>query len=260
MALYLVEDKGDGIVLVTLNRPEVLNAISREMAESLDAEIREIGWRRAVRVVIVTGAGERAFSSGADLRERSRHSPDEKWRQAGALRKLCATVYDLPQPVIAAVHGWCLGGGLELACSCDLRIAAEDAVFSWPEMQLGAYPGGTAAVMFPRLVGRARAKELFFTARRVKAPEALDLGIVERVVERGAHVDAALALAREIVVNSSPLGAAAAKRMVNVGTDMSIGDSLALNEALRRPLEATRDYEEGIRAHFEKRRPVWTGE
>jgi enoyl-CoA hydratase/carnithine racemase len=254
MPVLLCEER-EGVVILTLNRPEVRNAISKALAEEIESTVRGLGTRRDIRVVIFQGAGDAAFSAGTDLKERRDLSADEKWQQSAALRRA-----NEPQPVIAAIQGWCLGGGFELACNCDLRIAADNAVFSWPEMQLGAYPGGTAGVVFPRLVGRARAKELFFTARRVKAEEALRLGIVEEVVEAGMHLDAALAVAEEIKVNSSPLGAAAVKRMVNAGADMSIGDASALNEALRRPLEGTKDYEEGIRAFFEKRRPVWCGE
>ena len=256
----LLHEERDGVVVLTLNRPEVRNAISKALAEEIEATIRGLSTRRDIRVVIFHGAGDAAFSAGTDLKERRDLSADEKWEQSASLRRANDAIWNAAQPVIAAIHGWCLGGGFELACNCDLRIAADDAVFAWPEMQLGAYPGGTAGVVFPRLVGRARAKELFFTARRVRAEEALELGIVERVVGVGTHLDAALAMAEEIKANSSPLGAAAVKRMVNAGADMSIGDASALNDALRRPLEGTKDYEEGIRAFFEKRRPVWRGE
>jgi len=256
----LLEAERQGTVILTLNRPQSLNAITQGLAETLEARLKAIAARRDLRVVIVTGAGERAFSAGTDLKERRELDADGKWEQSAALRRANEAIWGLPQPVIAAIGGHCLGGGFELACNCDLRIAGEDAVFAWPEMQLGAYPGGSAGVVFPRLVGRARAKELFFTARKVKAEEARELGIVERVVAKGQHLEAARELAEEIKRNSSPLGAAAVKRMVNYGTDMSMGDAQALNEALRRPLEATRDYEEGIRAFFEKRPPVWRGE
>ncbi len=259
MSHLLVEER-DGIVILTLDRPDALNAITQALAQDIEAALVGIAGRREVRVVVIAGAGGRAFSAGTDLKERRDLDADGKWAQSAALRKANEAIWNQPQPVIAAIGGYCLGGGFEIACNCDLRIAGEDAVFAWPEMQLGAYPGGSAGVVFPRLVGRARAKELFFTARRVEADEALELGIVERVVAKGRHLEAAIELAETIKVNSSPLGAAAVKRMVNYGTDMSTGDAQALNEALRRPLEATKDYEEGIRAFFEKRRPVWRGE
>jgi len=256
----LLRDEKDGVVVLTLNRPEVHNAISQVLAERLASTFRDIAKRRDLRVVIVTGAGEKAFSAGSDLKERRNMTADEKWEQAAALRRANEAIWTLPQPVIAAIHGWCLGGGFEVACNCDIRVAAADATFSWPEMRLGAYPGGSAGVVFPRLVGRARAKELFFTARKVEAPEALNLRIVETLVPSGRHLTTALEIAEQIKANSSPLGAAAVKRMVNAGADLSFGDATVLNEALRRPLEASLDYEEGIQAFFEKRRPQWRGE
>jgi enoyl-CoA hydratase/carnithine racemase len=257
--ILLVEERGQTAIL-TLNRPQMQNAISQALAETLESTLRGIAKRKDIRVVIITGAGEKAFSAGTDLKERRDLSADGKWEQAGALRKANDVIWNLPQPVIAAIQGWCLGGGYEIVLNCDIRIASKTAVFSWPEMQLGAYPGGTAGVMFPRLIGRARAKELFFTARKVKAEEAFDLGIVERVTEPGEHLATALAMAEEIIANSSPLGCAAVKKMVNLGSDMSVGEAHALNDLLRRPLEGTKDYEEGIQAFFEKRRPVWRGE
>lgn len=257
--ILLVEERGQTAIL-TLNRPQMQNAISQALAETLESTLRGIAKRKDIRVVIITGAGDKAFSAGTDLKERRDLSADGKWEQAGALRKANDVIWNLPQPVIAAIQGWCLGGGYEIVLNCDIRIASKTAVFSWPEMQLGAYPGGTAGVMFPRLIGRARAKELFFTARKVKAEEAFDLGIVERVTEPGKHLATALAMAEEIIANSSPLGCAAVKKMVNLGSDMSVGEAHALNDLLRRPLEGTKDYEEGIQAFFEKRRPVWRGE
>jgi len=243
--ILLVEERGQ-IAILTLNRPQVQNAISKALAEKLEAAIRAIARRRDLRVVIITGAGDRAFSAGTDLKERRELDADGKWEQAGALRKANDAIWSLPKPVIAAIQGWCLGGGYEIALNCDIRIASKTAVFSWPEMQLG--------------VGRARAKELFFTARKVKAEEALELGIIERLTEPGEHLTTALAMAQEIISNSSPLGAAAVKQMVNLGSEMSVAEAHVLNDLLRRPLEGTKDYEEGIRAFFEKRQPVWQGE
>jgi enoyl-CoA hydratase/carnithine racemase len=257
--ILLVEERGSAVVL-TLNRPASLNALSQALAERLAEALRRIAERRDLRVVVITGAGDRAFSVGTDLKERRTLSAEAKWKQSAPLREAAGLLWNLPQPVIAAIHGWCLGGGFEVALNCDLRVADESAIFSWPEMQLGAYPGGSAAVVLPRLVGRSFAKEMFFTARRVEASEALAKGVVDRVVGRGRDLEAALELAETIAVNSSPLGAAAAKRMVNNATDMSVPEAYLLNEVLRAPLEGSKDYEEGLRAFFEKRRPIWRGE
>ena len=254
----LLKQERDNVLLLTLNRPEAMNALSSALASEVAGTLSAVTGRRDLRAIIITGAGERAFCAGADLKERRDLDADAKWAQRTRLWELNKIIFELPQPVIAAVHGWCLGGGFELALFCDLRVASEDAVFSFPEMTLGAYPGAGAAVALPRLIGRGRAKEIFFTARRVKADEALALGIVEYVVPRNALLDKALAIAEQIK-NSSPLGIAGIKRMVNVGTEAGFDGAVALNEALRRPLEASEDYAEGISAFFEKRKPVFRG-
>lgn len=258
MAILLSELKGKALVL-TLNRPEVLNALSSELSQELLATVQLANERRDVRTIIITGAGDRAFSAGTDLKQRRTLSPDGKWAQSGTTRDLNQALMDSPKAVIAAIGGWCLGGGFELALYCDLRIAADDARFGWPEMTLGAYPGGGAAVMLPRIIGRAKAKELFFTARRISAAQALQLGVVECVVPRPELLNTALAYAADIE-STSPLGLAAVKQSVNQGADLSIQDAAKFDQRLRRPLEATRDYEEGINAHFEKRKPVFRGE
>jgi enoyl-CoA hydratase/carnithine racemase len=255
----LLQEERDGILLLTLNRPEALNALSNELATALLAVVKAVETRRDIRALVITGAGDRAFCAGADLRERSGLSPDEKWAQRTRLWNVNEALWNLPQPVIAAIDGWCLGGGFELALFSDLRIATPQAVFSFPEMTLGAYPGAGAAIALPRLIGPGRAKDIFFTARRVKADEALALGIVERLVPREDLLAKALELANQMK-NCSPLGLAGVKQMVNLGTDLEFADAIALNDKIRRPLEATKDYEEGIRAFYEKRPAVFTGE
>jgi enoyl-CoA hydratase/carnithine racemase len=254
----LLEDESDGVITLTLNRPQAMNALSSELSSLLRAKIEEIGKRRDIRVVIITGAGDRAFCAGADLKERRELDADQKWEQRTRGWEVNEAIWRMPQPVIAAIQGFCLGGGFELALYCDLRIAAENSIFSFPEMTLGAYPGAGAAVVLPRLIGRGRAKELFFTARRVKADEALALGIVEHVVANGTALEKADQIAAEIK-KSSPLGVAGIKQMVNFGSDLPFEQANALNDKLRRPLEATEDYLEGISAFFEKRPARFVG-
>ena len=254
----LLQEERDGVLLLTLNRPEALNALSNDLATTLLAAVEGVKTRREIRALIITGAGDRAFCAGADLRERSGLSPDEKWAQRTRLWNVNQALWTLPQPVIAGIDGWCLGGGFELALFSDLRVATPKAVFSFPEMTLGAYPGAGAAIALPRLIGLGRAKEIFFTARRVPAEEALALGIIEWVVPRAELLARAFALAEQMK-SSSPLGIAGVKQMVNIGADLEFDNAIALNETLRRPLEATKDYEEGIRAFFEKRPAVFSG-
>jgi enoyl-CoA hydratase/carnithine racemase len=255
----LLQNERDGIATLTLNRPEAMNALSSELSSALRHAVEDIGKRREIRVVVITGAGERAFCAGADLKERRTLNADEKWQQRTRLWEVNEAIWRLPQPVIAAVHGHCLGGGFELALYCDLRIAADNSVFSFPEMTLGAYPGAGAAVVLPRLIGRGRAKEIFFTARKVKADEALALGIVEWIAPRARILEKAYEIANEIK-KSSPQGVAGIKQMVNFGADLPFEEANALNDKLRRPLEGTRDYLEGITAFFEKRPARFTGE
>jgi len=258
MAVLLTELKGSAMVL-TLNRPEVMNALSSELAIDLLAAVQAADKNRNVRAIVITGAGDRAFCAGTDLKQRRTLTADEKWAQSRTGWNLNQALMHSPKAVIAAIGGWCLGGGFELALFCDLRIVADDVRFGWPEMTLGAYPGSGAALMLPRIIGRAKAKELFFTARRIGAQEALSLGLVERVVPRADLLDTALAYVKEIET-TSPLGLAAVKQAVNEGADLPLEQAAELDQKLRRPLEGTRDYEEGIRAHFEKRKPVFRGE
>jgi enoyl-CoA hydratase/carnithine racemase len=258
MGILLQEEK-DGVVVLTLNRPDAMNSLSSELSLALQKAVNEIGKRRDIRAVIITGAGDRAFCAGADLKERRDLDAEGKWQQRSRIWELNEAIWRMPQPVIAAIHGFCLGGGFEVALYCDLRVAADNAVFSFPEMTLGAYPGAGAAVVLPRLIGRGRAKEIFFTARKVMADEALSLGIVEWVVPRDQIVSKAFEVANEIK-KSSPLGIAGIKQMVNFGADLTFEDANALNDKLRRPLEGTKDYLEGITAFFEKRPARYIGE
>ncbi len=255
----LLQEEDDGVAVLTLNRPGAMNALSSELAAVLHNAVQALGKRRDIRVIIITGAGDRAFCAGADLKERRDLDADGKWQQRSRLWEINEAIWRLPQPVIAAVHGFCLGGGFELALYCDLRVAADNAVFSFPEMTLGAYPGAGAAVVLPRLIGRGRAKDIFFTARKVKADEALSVGIVEWVVPRDQIIGKAYEIANQIK-KSSPLGVAGIKQMVNFGADLKFEDANTLNDQLRRPLEGTKDYLEGIAAFFEKRPARYIGE
>jgi enoyl-CoA hydratase/carnithine racemase len=163
----LLQEEREGVLLLTLNRPQALNALSTELAVALLRAVEAVKLRRDVRALIVAGAGVRAFCAGADLRERRGLNADGKWAQNRRLWEVNEALWTLPQAVIAAIHGWCLGGGFELALFCDLRIATRAAVFSFPEMTLGTYPGAGGAIALPRLIGLGRAKEILFTARRI---------------------------------------------------------------------------------------------
>lgn len=194
-APVLLREARSGTLLLTLNRPASLNALSTQLATELHEAIEEASRDEAIRAVVMVGAGGKAFSAGTDLRERRGLSPEGKWAQSRALWNATRAVAACEKPVIAAISGWCLGGGFELALSCDIRIAAVSAKFGWPEMSLGAYPGAGAAVMLPRVVGIARAKEMLFTAGRLSAQEAHARGLVAQVAADEMLLAAALEVA-----------------------------------------------------------------
>ncbi|HMN78765.1 MAG TPA: enoyl-CoA hydratase-related protein [Burkholderiaceae bacterium] len=253
----LIEQRGASRIL-TLNRPQAANALTSSLAAELLAAIEAAGADTATRTLIVIGAGGRAFCAGADLKERRDLSADDKWAHTSALRRVNHAVMRSPKVVIAAIDGWCLGGGFELALYCDLRLATGSARFGFPEMTLGSYPGAGGAVILPRIIGRAAAKQLMFTARQLDAAQAQALGLLERITSRERLLDDALALAEEVHA-CSPLGVAAVKPVLTFGPDLPFDEADELDRAQRRPLEGTEDYAEGIRAHFEKRKPVFRG-
>lgn len=258
MSLLGVRSEGS-VRLLTLDRPTAMNALSSALAQELLAAIQEARADTTIRTVIVTGAGDAAFSAGADLKERRTLSADGKWQQSRDLWNVNDACRRSPKAVIAAVNGHCLGGGLELALHCDLRVAADTARFGFPEMTLGAYPGSGGAVILPRIIGEAKARDFLFRARRVGAAEALAIGLVHRVVPAAALMETALAMASEIET-TAPLGLAAVKRLLDEGSGLSFEAASALDRSLRAPLDDTSDYAEGIAAHFEKRKPRFRGQ
>jgi enoyl-CoA hydratase/carnithine racemase len=214
---------------------------------------------RALRVVIVTGAGGKAFCAGADLKERARM---DEGAVAGFHRSIRAA-FDgfeaLPQPVIAAINGAALGGGLELALACDLRLAAEGAELGLPEVGLGIIPGAGGTQRLPRVVGVARAKELILTARRVGAAEALAMGLVSQVVPPDQLEGAAMALAGRVACNA-PVSLRQAKRAIDRGYALPMHEALDLENKLYQACIPTADRQEALRAFAEKRAPVFKGE
>ena len=248
-----------GLATLTLNRPQALNALSRRLAAALRDTVRDLVMRPDLRVVVLRGAGERAFSTGADLKERATMSPDEKGAHTAEIAAAAEALTALPVPAIAAVRGYALAGGMELAVACDIRVAATDAVFGLTEVAIGVFPGAGGPVRLPRLVGPGKAKELIYSGRRIDAAEALQCGLVERVVPV-AEFDAAVAELAGQIRDAAPLAVRAAKRVLDVAPDLPLSAALAYAEALRRPLDATRDYDEGLAAFAERRKPRFTGE
>ncbi|MDJ0465106.1 enoyl-CoA hydratase-related protein [Streptomyces sp. H27-C3] len=250
---------GGHVAELVLDRPKAMNAVSTDMARSIAAACDALGADPAVRVTVVTSSSPRAFCVGADLKERNSFTDAELVRQRPVARGAYTGVLDLPMPTIAAVHGFALGGGFELALACDLIVADATAVVGLPEVSVGVIPGGGGTQLLPRRVGAARAAELVFTARRVEAAEAASLGLVDQLVDAGQDRDEALALAARIAGNS-PVGLRAAKRAMRLGHGLDLRAGLEVEDAAWRSVAFSGDRAEGVAAFNEKRKPHWPGE
>lgn len=235
------------------------NSLTMALLRELGERIRAAAADRALRAIVLTGAGDRAFCAGADLKERARMSADEVHGFHAAVRDAFLGIERAPQPFVAALNGAALGGGLELALACDLRIAAEGVELGLPEVSLGIIPGAGGTARLPRIVGVARAKDLVLTARRVGAAEALAMGLVGRVAPADRLREEALALAAQVARNA-PIALRQAKRAIDGGFHLSLEEALALENRLYQACLASRDRVEALRAFAEKRPPVFSGE
>jgi enoyl-CoA hydratase len=252
-------EKRGSLATVTLDRPKVLNALNAATFAELNSAFDELASDGDVRVVLLSGAGERAFAAGADIRELAAVNGDEgrafSLRGQAVFRK----IETLGKPVIACVRGFALGGGCELALACTLRIAAEDAKFGQPEVKLGVIPGYGGSQRLPRLVGRGAALKLLLTGAIIDATEALRIGLVDEVVPAAELMQRAESVAGEIAAQA-PLAIAETLRVVDEGLDVAL-DLALLREADRfGHLCDTADKAEGTAAFLEKRKPVWKGE
>jgi enoyl-CoA hydratase len=253
---FLFETDG-AITTVTINRPAVLNAMSPEVTAELAAILDEVDESRA-RVLILTGAGERAFSAGADLKTMIAMSAADARAELNTGNALMRHLEHLPQVTIAAVNGYALGGGTEIALACDLRVASRNAVFGLPEVKVGVIPGWGGTQRLPRLVGRGIALELLCTGRNVPAEEALRIGLVNRVVDLAELLPTVRQLAGEIEA-ASPIAVQQAKRAVDRGLDMALDAALAFNAEAWLVNYHTEDRYEGMKAFLDKRKPEWKG-
>ncbi|TDC64460.1 enoyl-CoA hydratase [Actinomadura sp. GC306] len=247
----------DGFVAeIVLDRAEALNALSTAMARRLASVCAEVAADDQVRAVVLSAAGERAFCVGADLKERNAMTDAEIMAQRPVFRAAFGGVLNLPQPVVAAVHGFALGGGCEFALSADLIVADETAVFGLPEVRVGLVPGGGGTQLALRRLGPAKAADLVFTGRRLDVDEAVEIGLADRKVPAGAARDEALALAK-VIAQNSPVAVRAAKRALRQGNGVGLDAGLDLEENAWRTAAASADRREGIAAFAEKRDPVW---
>jgi enoyl-CoA hydratase/carnithine racemase len=259
MSPVITSRPADGIAEITLNRPEAMNAISSAMAAELTRACAELAAAPEVRVVVFGAAGERAFCAGADLKERAGLTDADIMRQRHVIRAVFGALLALPQPAIAAVHGFALGGGCELALSCDLVVADETATFGLPEVTVGLVPGGGGTQLALRRLGPGRAADLVLTGRKVGVDEAMRLGLVDRRVPPGQDGRAALELAGQIAANS-PVAVRAAKRAIRHGWGVSLEAGLDIEDAAWRTAALSADRREGVAAFVEKRKPAWPGQ
>jgi enoyl-CoA hydratase len=248
----------DGVATVTLNRPDVHNAMNEAMRRELTQCFTALVTDDDVRVILVTGAGEKAFSAGADVREFVEPQVPTRFREARRRVDFRQVMDRCAQPIIAAIRGYAFGGGLELALACDVRIAGEGARLGLTEIDLAIIPGGGGTQRLPRLIGRGKALEMILTGARISAAEALRLGIVERVVPDNEVMPAAEALARTLA-GKAPVALRYAKEAIVKGLEVSLADGLRLENDLSTMLRTTDDRAEGARAFLEKRKPRWTG-
>ena len=243
---------------IVLSRPEAMNALSTAMAIRLAQVCAEVAADLRVRAVVLAGAGERAFCVGADLKERAAMSDAEVMAQRPVFRAAFGAVLGLPQPVIAAVHGYALGGGCELALCCDLIVADDTAIFGLPETTVGLVPGGGGTQLALRRLGPGVAADLVLTGRRLDIGEAQRLGLADRRVAAGTAAEHALGLAAQIGANS-PVAVRAAKQAIRLGAGVSLAVGLEVEDAAWRRAAMSADRREGIAAFVQKRKPQWPG-
>ncbi len=245
------------VAVVTLERPEALNAISGALAQELAATTARIAANRDIWVVVLAAAGERAFCVGADLKERASFSLDDWHANRVAMRAMFAALRGLQQPSVASVFGFALGGGFELALSCDLIVAADDVELGLPEAGVGLVPAGGATQLLARALGTSRAKEIIFTGRRIGAEEALAAGLVAKVVPRSELRAQTLALA-DAICRASPVALRAAKGAIDAALGLPLEQGIEAENDAWRATVSSADRVEGIAAFNAKRDPRWS--
>lgn len=255
----ILVQREDGVGLIQVNRPDKLNALNKATVGELIQAVDELGCDASIRVIVFTGAGEKAFVAGADIEElHALKSPVEAMEWVGQLHALLNRVDKVAKPTIMAINGFALGGGCELAMSGDIRIAADTARFGQPEINLGLIPGGQGTQRLPRLAGRGMAKFLIFTGDHITAAEAHRLGLVEQVVPAAELAATARALAQKLA-SKSPITLSIAKKAINEGMENDLQRGCELEAVLFGVAASTEDRTEGTGAFLEKRKPVFKG-
>lgn len=249
----------DSIGFVLLNRPKKLNAMNGQFFADLESVFHQMKDDKSIKTVIITGKGK-CFSAGADIQEVGRmDKPAEVYCHSRKLQTIFTFIEQFPKPVIAAINGFALGGGLELALACDLRVASGEVYLGLPEIKIGVLPGAGGTQRLPRLIGTAKAKEMIFTGEPIHADEALRMGLLNQVTDAENLMATAIQLANKIK-NKSPLVLKMAKLAINRGINIDLDSGLELEAQCQAILYPTKDREEGMRAFLEKRSPRFLGE
>lgn len=246
----------DGVATITVNRPDKLNALSAATIKELAGAFASCRDNPEVRAVVLTGAGDKAFVAGADIRELVGHDAQAGAETARRGQDLTLLIESLGKPVVAAINGFCLGGGCEMAMACTIRLASDKAKLGQPEVKIGVLPGYGGTVRLPRLVGKGRALELILTGEPIDAAEALRIGLVNKVVPHDQLQTAARDLAKKIAANA-PLAVRYSLQSVNHGMEMVLKEALAYEASLFGLCCGTKDKNEGMNAFLEKRPPAW---
>jgi enoyl-CoA hydratase len=254
----LLVERDGAVLLITINRPKVLNALNSQTLAELHDAMRDAARDEGVRAVVLTGAGEKSLVAGADINELAVLSPAEAQRHGRRGQSMCDLVERLGKPVIAAINGFALGGGCELAMACTLRIAAETARLGQPEINLGTIPGYAGSLRLPRLVGKGRALEILLTGEMVSAERACEIGLVNKVVPAAELMSEARRVATTLA-GKAPLAVRYILDAVNHGLEMPFADAQFLEASLFGLVAASDDMKEGTRAFLEKRPPSWRG-
>lgn len=255
---FIIYEKSEGVATITLNRPDALNAWSRELAQEFLAAMEDAQKDENVKAVIITGAGEKAFSAGADIKAMKGMTALKARELSNMGYRVCNAVERLEKPVIAAINGYALGGGMEVSMACDFRVASDKARMGQTEINIGLIPGWGGTQRLTRLVGKARAKELVYTGKIIDANTAFQWGLVNMVVPAAELMNAVRQFAQELA-GKAPVAMKVAKALIEKGADVDLESALALEREGFGVVASSEDLQEGVSAFTEKRKPTWKG-
>ncbi|UCC27297.1 MAG: enoyl-CoA hydratase/isomerase family protein [Candidatus Bathyarchaeota archaeon] len=253
-----IYEKSDGMATITINRPKALNALNKQAVQEILSRLNDAEADETVKVIVITGTGDKAFCVGLDLKAVKGISAVNGMNLSLLGQELTKKIESLRKPVIAAINGYALGGGLELAMSCDLRIASENAKVGQPELNVGLIPGWGGTQRLPRLVGRGIAKELIFTGKMIDAETAKQLGVLNKVVPPDQLKSVVKELAAELMTKP-PIGIQLAKQLINSSIETDLTKGLVQEAQAFGVLASTEDFDEGVAAFIEKRKPQYKG-